>query len=592
MVSGSSALHPAGGAAKSLSRNNTLSTPQPCAYTLPVHSHQHHPTAPIHTQPSPRAPQTLCGLIIALLLLTGCARQWPLAPYQRSSSTPFPESHFPLLILAQNSIIFDAPNPRGVPSHYNEGGLLRAAPVPDAGFPVPGPPAAVIRGVRGRVSHRAQRGSGLSEADTPTTQPASLSLSSPSSSKDLPRHTHEREAVTCEGTGPNECGRFRGTSAPIKHHTKGVVLHLKMSAFSWCLCPVLLLVTLASNSHSTESGSRNTKKGVAHSSLGGTNALQGVEPWAQRSGHHRRHGGRKDKASAGLLSRRPLQPVGRPEDDGIGLEGLSPVRLEMGPGERRGGAAGRDTGFMGFGVPFHEHDNHAPGSEGSLKGRRHGHQSEHRKHGGRRDKARHVKGHLLEPELDLVLKEADTIEDQPPSKPTSEGVTPPTATPTATAAIISSTVSTVTMVTSGDVQALPSASTKPQGRYRGSEARLLAEPFPCLGLRSHHGRGKTQGEVMPTLDMTLFDWTDYEDMKPADTWPSSRKKDKRRSKNLSSGNMTADPETLEPCDHHLDCLPGFRCYAKFHRNRRVTRRKGRCVEPESANSDQGAFITI
>ncbi|KAG7259826.1 hypothetical protein CRUP_025375 [Coryphaenoides rupestris] len=37
---------------------------------------------------------------------------------------------------------------------------------------------------------------------------------------------------------------------------------------------------------------------------------------------------------------------------------------------------------------------------------------------------------------------------------------------------------------------------------------------------------------------------------------------------------------------------GFRCYAKFHRKRRVTRRKGRCVVPESANSDQGAFITI
>nr|5Z5K_B Chain B, Draxin [Rattus norvegicus] len=65
----------------------------------------------------------------------------------------------------------------------------------------------------------------------------------------------------------------------------------------------------------------------------------------------------------------------------------------------------------------------------------------------------------------------------------------------------------------------------------------------------------------------------------------------------------------EPCDHHQDCLPGtccdlrehlctphnrglnnkcfddcmctegLRCYAKFHRNRRVTRRKGRCVEP-------------
>ena len=38
------------------------------------------------------------------------------------------------------------------------------------------------------------------------------------------------------------------------------------------------------------------------------------------------------------------------------------------------------------------------------------------------------------------------------------------------------------------------------------------------------GRGKAQGEVMPTLDMTLFDWTDYEDMKPADSWPTSKKK--------------------------------------------------------------------
>lgn len=46
--------------------------------------------------------------------------------------------------------------------------------------------------------------------------------------------------------------------------------------------------------------------------------------------------------------------------------------------------------------------------------------------------------------------------------------------------------------------------------------------FPFFFQRA--GRGKGQGEVMPTLDMTLFDWTDYEDMKPVDTWPSSRKK--------------------------------------------------------------------
>lgn len=66
---------------------------------------------------------------------------------------------------------------------------------------------------------------------------------------------------------------------------------------------------------------------------------------------------------------------------------------------------------------------------------------------------------------------------------------------------------------------------------------LVAMPFPeCGGQRSavtgqmlrlalqKSGRGKNQGEVLPTLDMALFDWTDYEYMKPADTWPSSKKK--------------------------------------------------------------------
>lgn len=44
---------------------------------------------------------------------------------------------------------------------------------------------------------------------------------------------------------------------------------------------------------------------------------------------------------------------------------------------------------------------------------------------------------------------------------------------------------------------------------------------------------------------------------------------------------------------HLASLrSGLRCYAKFHRNRRVTRRKGRCVEPETANGDQGSFINV
>uniref|UniRef100_G3QTH4 Dorsal inhibitory axon guidance protein n=1 Tax=Gorilla gorilla gorilla TaxID=9595 RepID=G3QTH4_GORGO len=46
------------------------------------------------------------------------------------------------------------------------------------------------------------------------------------------------------------------------------------------------------------------------------------------------------------------------------------------------------------------------------------------------------------------------------------------------------------------------------------------------------------------------------------------------------------------CFDDCMCVEGLRCYAKFHRNRRVTRRKGRCVEPETANGDQGSFINV
>ncbi|XP_036316974.1 draxin [Pipistrellus kuhlii] len=145
----------------------------------------------------------------------------------------------------------------------------------------------------------------------------------------------------------------------------------------------------------------------------------------------------------------------------------------------------------------------------------------------------------------------------------------------------------------------------------------LILPVPSLWPQA---QPRPEGEVMPTLDMALFDWTDYEDLKP-EAWPSARKKEKAQGKLSGDGNETS-PAEGEPCDHHHDCLPGtccdlrghlctphnrglnnkcfddcmcaegLRCYAKFHRNRRVTRRKGRCVEPERANGDQGSFINV
>ncbi|XP_041946622.1 draxin isoform X1 [Alosa sapidissima] len=384
-----------------------------------------------------------------------------------------------------------------------------------------------------------------------------------------------------------------------------------------CWLPwALLLASLACSALSTNLGPTHPKRGSVARGGGDNTLLLDPEMGAGGGPHRRKHGGggggRNGKASAGLLSQRPtVHHPARPEDDGPGLEGLSPVRLEMGPGDRE-----RERPHRGFrGAPSHARDNHPPGGELGRKGRRHGqgnghahghqqghlhghlhghgHQAEHKRHGGRKEKARHGEvreGSGFPPELELkdrdMLVERLSTPNQSPALP-SRDPSPASRIP-------------VAMVTSEHFPTLPPASTKPQ----------------------KSGRGKAQGEVMPTLDMTLFDWTDYEDMKPVDSWPSSKKKDKRRSKNLSNMNVTVDADVIEPCDHHLDCLPGsccdlrqhecklhsrglnnkcyddcmceegLRCYAKFHRKRRVTRRKGRCVEPESANSDQGAFITV
>ncbi|XP_029006265.1 draxin [Betta splendens] len=360
-------------------------------------------------------------------------------------------------------------------------------------------------------------------------------------------------------------------------------------ALSWTLLLAFLFAALVL-ARSAEPGSPRGKRRLAQTSAGGSNTLQYPPHGPQGHAYSRARGRHEAQGAKGArpLLHRSLHPLARPEDDGTGLEGMSPVRLEMGPGRER------DRARMGAKSPSQNH------LLGTGKGRGHGHHSEPRRQGGRH-KSRHAKAFPLEPELSSALKDRDLLEDPPFSFSSaaspSHSVTPPSE---PTSPMFGSGSSMVATVMNEHPPTLPPASTKPQ----------------------RSGRGKAQGEVMPTLDMTLFDWTDYEDMKPVDTWPSSRKKDKRRSKNLSSGNASADADAVEPCDHHLDCLSGsccdlrlhecklynrglnnkcyddcmceegFRCYAKFHRKRRVTRRKGRCVVPESVSSDHGGFITI
>ncbi|XP_072888052.1 draxin isoform X1 [Hemitrygon akajei] len=349
----------------------------------------------------------------------------------------------------------------------------------------------------------------------------------------------------------------------------------------WYLTPPFLLILafdVLSQVCALEADSRDKKSTLQPPNT--NNNLKRHDSWPDlpRTGH--KHGvQRKDKANT-MVTR--VMEAERPDEDGIGLESLTPVRVETDSLER---AAMLEEGAGDQSGQFYprELENYRT-VESASKGKKHSrdHKKQNRRERGRHNKALKVSG------TELIPSGRDLTQ----SKVMDELSTMPLP--------MSSAIVTSTLLTTITTEEAPAVKPRQQTREQA--------------------RARTVAEVNPTLDMTLFDWTDYEDMKP-DMWPSTKKKDKRRSKNLSNGNITSQAEA-EPCDHHLDCLPGwccdlrqhickahnrglnnkcyddcmcaegFRCYAKFHRNRRVTRRRGRCVEPDSVNNDHGSFITV
>nr|B6ZI38.1 RecName: Full=Draxin; AltName: Full=Dorsal inhibitory axon guidance protein; AltName: Full=Dorsal repulsive axon guidance protein; Flags: Precursor [Gallus gallus]BAH02787.1 draxin [Gallus gallus] len=310
------------------------------------------------------------------------------------------------------------------------------------------------------------------------------------------------------------------------------------------------------------------------------NHLQNQETWPQqpRSGHHHKHG----LAKKGRVLALPVrgQPAG---EEALRVGSGAPAMEELVPlGQPAALKQDKDKDvFLGFELPHAERENQSPGSERGKKQNR-----EQRRH-SRRDRLKHHRGKTAVGPSSLY-KKPESFEQQFQNLQAEEATSPtPTVLPFTALDLV---------VSTEEPPVLPATSPRSQARLR------------------------QDGDVMPTLDMALFDWTDYEDLKP-EMWPSAKKKEKRRSKSSNGGNETSSAEG-EPCDHHLDCLPGsccdlrehlckphnrglnnkcyddcmctegLRCYAKFHRNRRVTRRKGRCVEPESANGEQGSFINV
>ncbi|KAL0978479.1 hypothetical protein UPYG_G00170980 [Umbra pygmaea] len=235
-------------------------------------------------------------------------------------------------------------------------------------------------------------------------------------------------------------------------------------ASPWCL-PLVVLVSTLAVSHSAEPGSNPGKRRVAQPLPGNTvqyPAVQYPEQSFQSHGHGRERGGghggtRGVKAStgAGLLSHRPLHLAARPEDDGTGLEGLSPVRLEKGPGGR-----GREKGPRGFRNPSQARDNHPLGPRRG-RGQEHGQHFDHRRNGGRSHKGRHAKVFLAEPELSSVLKDRGLSEvgffsSAPAGASPSHSLTPPNDPPSPMSAMFGSGSSAVTTVIAASPDASPS----------------------------------------------------------------------------------------------------------------------------------------
>ncbi|XP_067303374.1 draxin-A isoform X2 [Pseudorasbora parva] len=301
--------------------------------------------------------------------------------------------------------------------------------------------------------------------------------------------------------------------------------------------------------------------------------------------HHTKHRGRKERVAADRLRERPHITVFHTQNEGPDLEGLSPVRLEIEPRDKRRVMTSRKRTFKGFDSLIPEQMNISPGAGTPEKAMR--------RPTGRKVFGGHIIRAPHDEESLASGKERRVSFDQRLNK-NSFGIPTEPVFPAATAG---SFILPITAAVSGDLFTKPNPSSKPQ-------------------VRSVSG-----GDVTPTFNMAFFDWTDYEYMRPADKKRFSKQgSDKQATDSPSTGLVTLTSD--ESCKHHLDCLPGsccnlrkhvcelhnrgfnnkcydscmceegLRCYAKLHRHYRITRKKGQCVDPEGISLNRGMFIIV
>lgn len=158
-----------------------------------------------------------------------------------------------------------------------------------------------------------------------------------------------------------------------------------MVALWWCFGS-FLLVDLVTMMSSTEMGHNSAMEIFSDNVI----IPPSSEASIHQNRHHRKHRGRKDRMTAGRLRERPRITVFHTQNEGPDLEGLSPVRLEMEPGDKRRVMTTRKRTFKGFGSLIPEQMNISPGARTPEKAIRH--PTGHKVFGGHIIRAVHDEG--------------------------------------------------------------------------------------------------------------------------------------------------------------------------------------------------------
>ncbi|KAL7859916.1 hypothetical protein SRHO_G00150630 [Serrasalmus rhombeus] len=286
-----------------------------------------------------------------------------------------------------------------------------------------------------------------------------------------------------------------------------------------------LLFAMVVVTHAIEASTKLIMKSTSDQSSGSPITLSLFSSEELGHGLQRRVGGYKEGLNAVQLSDRPCRVVIQTQYDRPELEGLSPVRVEMGPGDKRKRAGQRKRHFPGLGCSEHEVKNVSPDSEIMPNSKSH-QSSVIREFGRHRTKA------LNGREPELAINEWKVSVEQSLRKPNFS----PMLTETNSGTSMSSTSS----LTTEEHSTQSPLSNKPQG---GND---LAK------------------NAVSILGMTLSDRADYEAMKPAETQQPSKKKGRQYTKRSSSEKKTMTSKEAVSCDHHLDCVPGSCCNLRKH----------------------------